>query len=166
MENIFNPYNLTLWIGWSLLIIVIGIAAITILHIATGKIAVNDILSEPVTVPDPQDATKTKTEYKASLSRLQFLIFTFVISLCLFLTVARNLEHFESTRNQGITAAAPGTGTAAPGTGRYAPLNPFPEIPATVLALLGISGGSFLLSKGIQVSQNQRAAEIAVRSRR
>jgi len=56
----------------------------------------------------------------ASISRFQFLVFTFVIALCLFLVVAHDYQ--------------------------------FPDVPGSVLALLGISGSSFLVSKGIQFS--------------
>lgn len=60
----------------------------------------------------------------ASLSRLQFLIFTVVISMSLFLV---------------IMAAKP--------------VPAFPnDIPAGILTLLGISGSSYLVSKGIQFS--------------
>ena len=59
----------------------------------------------------------------ASLSRLQFLIFTFVISLSLFFVIAAQK-----------------------------PVPTFPAIPAEIFALLGISGASYLVSKGIQFS--------------
>ena len=59
----------------------------------------------------------------ASMSRFQFLIFTFVIALSLFLVIV----------------------------GQQPPK--FPDtIPAAVLSLLGISGSSYLVSKGIQFS--------------
>jgi hypothetical protein len=61
----------------------------------------------------------------ASMSRFQLLIFTFVIALSLFLVIV-------------------GDGSAPPA---------FPAvIPGGILALLGISGSSFLVSKGIQFS--------------
>lgn len=61
----------------------------------------------------------------ASMSRFQFFVFTFVIALSFFLVVAANI----------------------------ASNNPsFPVIPGTVLTLLGISGSSYLVSKGIQYS--------------
>src|SRR5215813_9712480 len=61
----------------------------------------------------------------ASMSRFQLLIFTFVIALSLFLVIV-------------------GDGSEAPH---------FPAvIPGGILALLGISGSSYLVSKGIQFS--------------
>ena len=57
----------------------------------------------------------------ASLSRFQFLLFTFVIAMSFFLVVA--------TDPTGL-----------------------PEVPSGVFALLGISGGSYVVSKGIQAS--------------
>src|SRR5262245_47466850 len=59
----------------------------------------------------------------ASLSRFQFLVFTFVI-VSVFLMMAF------STLDKGT----------------------WPDIPNTVLGLLGISGGSYVVSKGIQKS--------------
>ena len=57
----------------------------------------------------------------ASLSRFQLLVFTFVIAMSLFLVIV------------GKTPPA------------------FPkEIPPEILALLGISGGSYMISKAIQ----------------
>jgi hypothetical protein len=63
----------------------------------------------------------------ASMSRFQLLIFTFVIALSLFLVVI--------------------------GNGATPPV--FPEIPGTVLSLLGISASSYLVSKGIQFSNDE-----------
>ena len=59
---------------------------------------------------------------KASLSRFQFLIFTFVIAMSFILIVVGN-----------------------------SPLA-FPEVPSGVFALLGVSGGSYVVSKAIQKS--------------
>ena len=58
----------------------------------------------------------------ASMSRFQLLIFTFVFAFSLFLVVSST-----------------------------SPMS-FPNIPGTVLSLLGISGSSYLVSKGIQFS--------------
>ena len=60
----------------------------------------------------------------ASLSRFQFLIFTFVIALSFFYVVANTGE--------------------------------LPNIPGEVRALLGISGGSYVISKGIQAAKAPR----------
>ncbi len=60
---------------------------------------------------------------KASLSRFQFLVFTFVIAMSFYLIV--------------ISATPPA----------------FPEVPAGVWGLLGVSGGSYVVSKGIQLGR-------------
>jgi hypothetical protein len=70
----------------------------------------------------------------ASLSRFQFLIFTFVIALGLFLIIV----------NQ------PG-GPAFP-----------KEIPGGILALLGISGGSYVASKGVDANVPPKTTETIV----
>lgn len=62
----------------------------------------------------------------ASMSRFQFLIFTFVIATGFLLLLLHSLN----------TSTVPG----------------FPELDAGVLGLLGISGGSYVVSKGIQKS--------------
>lgn len=65
----------------------------------------------------------------ASMSRFQLLIFTFVIAMSLFLIIA-----------------SPGQGAPS-----------FPEIPNGIFVLLGISGGSYLISKGVQkASENNK----------
>ena len=56
------------------LLIIAALAAIVIVNLFTGKIDLRYLLAEPV---DP--ATASHEEPKASLSRFQFLIFTFVI---------------------------------------------------------------------------------------
>ena len=70
------------------------------------------------------DNSKTPT---ASMARFQFLIFTFVIALTLFLVVV-----------------GCGTGAACK----------FPDIPSSILGLLGISGASYAVGKGIQASSD------------
>ncbi|MBI3694741.1 MAG: hypothetical protein HY238_07875 [Acidobacteria bacterium] len=59
---------------------------------------------------------------EASMSRFQLLVFTFVIAMSLFFVI------------MGKPGSAPA----------------FKEIPSGILALLGISGSSYLVSKGIQ----------------
>lgn len=61
----------------------------------------------------------------ASLSRFQFLIFTFVVGMCVLVLTLESGE--------------------------------FPKIDPDVLGLLGISGGSYLISKGIQREKNGAA---------
>ncbi len=72
----------------------------------------------------------------ASLSRFQFLIFTFVISLSLLLVIVGDLEH----------------GPRFPA-----------EIPLGIYALLGISAASYVFSKGIQkdITMTEKQIEAA-----
>ena len=65
----------------------------------------------------------------ASLSRFQMLIFTFVIAMSLFYVL--------------VMKSPP----------------EFPGLPKEILALLGISGGSYVLSKGIQSSRDVSLTE-------
>lgn len=99
--------TLALVIGW-MLAVFIGLLGLNILWlIVRGRIDLTNLISEP--------------NGHASLSRFQFLIFTFVIALSLFLII--------------VAKTSPG----------------FPDtIPGGILALLGISGGSYVVSKGIQ----------------
>src|SRR3989442_1017146 len=97
-----------------------GALGLTILvFIWLRRISLDRLLSEP--------------NGDASLSRLQFLIFTFVIAFSFFLIVV---------------------GHAPP---------EFPSVfPAEVLTLLGISGSSFLVSKAIQFSNPAGVARPAL----
>jgi uncharacterized BrkB/YihY/UPF0761 family membrane protein len=98
--------------GWIATIVVGVIAAAIVVLIARGKIDLSRVLDEPTT-------------NKPSLSRLQFLIFTFVIALSLFLVIV-------------------GGGTPH-----------FPEnIPAGIFALLGISGGTYAVAKGVDANKD------------
>jgi hypothetical protein len=91
-------------IAAALIVVILGMAAVVLYLIAFGKIDLSQVLTEP-------------GSNKASLSRFQFLIFTFVIAgLFLLLSVE--------------------SGT-------------FVNIPDSVLGLLGISAGSYAISKGI-----------------
>lgn len=94
-------------------IALLGVAVIW--QIFTGKIDLSRLISEP--------------SGDASMSRLQLLIFTFVIALSLFLVIANSTD---------------------PG---------FPEISGGVLTLLGISASSYLVSKGIQFSKPEGVEE-------
>jgi|SRR5205807_5370052 len=89
----------------------IGLLGLTVIwKIWDGTIDLSDLVSE--------------TNGGASMSRFQFLVFTFVIALSLFLVIVGNPA-----------------GIQFPAT-----------IPAGILTLLGISGSSYLVSKGIQFS--------------
>jgi steroid 5-alpha reductase family enzyme len=92
-------------------IIILAFAAAVLWQIGTGDIQLYGLISEPAGRGDTGDTGK------ASLSRFQFLIFTFVIAgLFLMLCIE--------------------TGA-------------FVDIPTNVLGLLGISGGSFVISKAV-----------------
>lgn len=115
--------GLTLFIGWMLAILV-GLFALRILYlIYRGKIDMTCLLCESTSDKQPTAM--------ASMARFQFLIFTFVIALSLFLV---------------IVACAGKGGVCAS----------FPDIPASILGLLGISGASYAVGKGIQASSNSK----------
>jgi len=105
---------LKLVIGWILTIFLGVLALIFIFRIATNQISLRYLISDD--------------RGYASLSRFQFLIFTFVIAMTLFYLIVLK--------------------------GSY------PEIPNQILALLGISGGSYVMSKGIQTSRDVGIAEV------
>ena len=95
--------------GWLIAILVglLGIAVVFLIFV--GRIDLKCLLAD-----EPNGC--------ASLSRFQFLIFTFVIAMSLYLIIVSKMD--------------------------------FPVIPGSVLALLGISGGSYVTSKGIQASKD------------
>ena len=102
-------------IGW-ILTIFLGLLGVVILwKIIDGTIDLRYLISDELGY--------------ASLSRFQFLIFTFVIAMSLFFVIAS---------------------TDPPA---------YPKIPPEILGLLGISGGSFVLSKGIQTSRDVSLTE-------
>jgi len=71
----------------------------------------------------------------ASTSRFQLVIFTFVVALSFFLVVVSNVK---VRQYENKAESVPG----------------FPDVPGGVLALLGISASSYLVSRGISASQN------------
>src|SRR5262249_58734258 len=90
--------------------VLIGVLAIAIIGVsARGKTAVRLLGSEK--------------DGPASLSRFQFLMFTFVIGMCLLVLTLESGE--------------------------------FPKVTPEILGLLGISGGSYVVSKGIQKTQDE-----------
>ena len=76
----------------------------------------------------------SEADGSASMSRFQLLIFTFVIALSYFLLLVAQLNAPAATPAKMV----------------------LPDLPNNVLTLLGISGGSYVLSKGIQ-----KTAEVA-----
>ena len=121
---------------WIVVVFIAGVAAMVLVKIWTNKIDLSGLLSEsadPATAaavagaaaaagPPPVGAPAggPLPTTKASLSRLQLLLFTVVI-VGLYLTLS-------------LEAGA------------------MVEIPNQVLGLLGISGGSYVISKGIQMN--------------
>jgi len=101
------PFDLAMLVAIVLSVILLGFGAVILGMILTGQIDLSDILVE---------STEGGSR-KASLSRLQFLIFSFVIA-GLYLVICVE------------------SGT-------------FVDVPPGVLVLLGISGGSYIVSKGL-----------------
>jgi hypothetical protein len=113
---------LTQFIGW-MLAILIGLFALYILYLVYwGKIKLTFLLSE---------STSANPTATASMARFQFLIFTFVIALSLFLVIVGSIG---KCSEKGCPC--------------------FPDIPASILGLLGISGASYAVGKGIQASSD------------
>jgi hypothetical protein len=107
--------RLTMSIGYGLLVLTFLFGMVIIVDIIRGNIDLSTLLTE---------------DGKASMSRFQLLIFTFVIALSIFLMVASNPSGAK-----------------------------FPEIPSNVLALLGISASTYAVSKGIQAGSNGGGAK-------
>lgn len=104
-----NPQNIALISFATISIIIMLFAFLVLWKIYNNDISLNGLLAEPPTPDKPGEAGK------ASLSRFQFLIFTFVVAgLFLLLSIE--------------------AGT-------------FVDIPQNVLMLLGISGGTYVVSK-------------------
>lgn len=96
-------YQLPIIIGSAMVLIILGLAGAVLWLVFSGRIDLTYLIAE--------------ADRKASLSRFQFLLFTFVVAGVFLLLCIES------------------------GT--------FVEIPNSVLALIGISGGSYVLSKGI-----------------
>jgi hypothetical protein len=109
---------LALFAGYVVTILIGGVGGILIWKMYKGTIDLSMLISEK--------------NGQASLSRLQFLIFTFVIAASLLLLVLGNLSNGEIA---------------------------FPAIGDGVLMLLGISGGSYVVSKGIQKNAEKNEKE-------
>ena len=106
---------LGLTIGWILTVFIGLLALIIVWKIAKGDIDINYLISDELGY--------------ASLSRFQFLVFTFVVAMSLFYLI--------------VIGTPP----------------QYPSVPKEILALLGISGGSYVLSKGIQSSRDVGISE-------
>jgi hypothetical protein len=109
---------LMLAVGWILAAFVGILGGVVLWGMITGRINLDKLISEP--------------DGDASLSRFQFMVFTFVIAMSVFvITISKSPPQF-------------------------------PEIPTSVLALLGISAGSYVVSKGIQTSRDTRSKELDI----
>ncbi|MGQ3686086.1 MAG: hypothetical protein ACUBOA_13930 [Candidatus Loosdrechtia sp.] len=100
--------------AWLIPAFIALLGAIVLWKIWKGEIALKGLINE--------------TDGDASMSRFQFLIFTFVIAMSLFLIIINKMK--------------------------------FPDVPASVWTLLGISGGSYLISKGIQSRSEEEEKRI------
>jgi uncharacterized membrane protein len=100
---------LALTAGYIIVFFVGLLGLVVIWNIFTGKIDLRLLVSEK--------------DGPASLSRFQFLIFTFVVGMCLLVLTLESGE--------------------------------FPKLDPNILGLMGISGGSYLVSKGIQRSKDE-----------
>ena len=129
-----NPAFVTLEIivGYVVCVLVALFGVAVLWKIANGSIDLGALISE--------------STGSASMSRFQLLIFTFVIALSFFFVTVGNVKAAQA-RQTGQAAAGSG-GTTSP---TKTPGGPeLPDIPGGVLAVLGISGSSYLVSKGIQ----------------
>lgn len=102
--------------------VIIAFAAAVLWNIIDGSIDLFGIISEP------DDVANIDGKPKASLSRFQFLVFTFVVA-GLFLMLS-------------IEAGA------------------FVNIPNNVLGLIGLSGGSFIVSKAVGPKAKDALTEV------
>ena len=116
--------TLAVVVGWILAIFIAGVEIILLYFMISGKIDLRQLISEPRKPSDPPGASGD-----ASMSRFQFLVFTFVIATSLFLIVVANKI--------------------------------VPEVPTSVVGLLGVSGGSYVISKGIQVNRDTKLKDVA-----
>lgn len=107
--------QLGLTIGWILTIFLGALGVIILWKVFVGQIDITYIICDE--------------NGWASLSRFQFLVFTFVIAMSLFYLIASQTPPS------------------------------YPKIPAEILGLLGISGGSYVISKGIQSSRDVNMTE-------
>jgi hypothetical protein len=106
--------------GYTICLLVAVFGLVVIWLMVTGRIDLSGLLSE-------------KDTNKASMSRFQLLIFTFVIALSFFLIVISNIKIVQGTvRSNSSTVPE------------------LPDVPDGVLAILGISASSYAVSKAIQ----------------
>lgn len=124
MQNFISAAGILIYV---LLVFIAGIAAVILYKMWTNQIDLKGLVSE-------------KGSGKASLSRFQFLLFTFIIGGG-YLTLVFKIV---LTCDPAVAIA----GEAAANACRL------PGLDQNVLVLLGISGAGYLTSKGIQTSQD------------
>jgi hypothetical protein len=110
----YGFHLLALVMGWTVTILVGAFALAIIFKMVKGDINLMYLIAG--------------ADGDASLSRFQFLIFTFVIALGLFLIIL----------SQSPVPAFPASG-----------------VPGGILALLGISGGSYVTSKAVDANASK-----------
>ncbi len=81
----------------------------------------------------------------ASTSRFQLMVFIFVVALSFFLVVVSNVKIRQSGLPKPVGVGQQGSSQSD---------SPIPDVPGGVLALLGISASSYLVSRGISASTN------------
>lgn len=87
--------KVTTAIEYTGLIVIFLFAFIILLAMATGRIDVGGLLEEKVDCPKSDDEKGDGARMaKASMSRFQLLIFTFVIAISLFLIVVNSTDKF------------------------------------------------------------------------
>ena len=143
-----SPQPLTLAMVFQTLVAVVLalFAGVVLAMMLNGRIDLSKLISED--------------NGNASLSRFQFLIFTFVIAASYFLMLLVWLAQLPELMKIASTAAGKlGDATANASEAQKALAAAIanvkyelPNIPAGVLALIGISGGSYVVAKGIQKS--------------
>jgi hypothetical protein len=114
MDTFISPLDIAMVVALVISVIILGFASVVLYKILNGGIDMDGIISE-------------SDGRKASLSRFQYLVFTFVVA---GLYLVLSLE----------------SGT-------------FVDIPQSVLVLLGISGGSYLVSKQIGGASNGKTPD-------
>ena len=107
--------------GYLILLFMAGVGLRLLYKMYQNEIDLAQLLCEP----------KGKNDCAASMSRFQLLIFTFVITLSLFLIIVGNKPPA------------------------------FPPIPSEILMLLGISASTYAVGKGIAASNGGGAAAVA-----
>jgi hypothetical protein len=129
--------------GYVICILVALFGLAVLWRVLTGAIDVRGLISE---------STGT-----ASMSRFQLLIFTFVISLSFFFVTVANVKIAQARNEPPKTSQSPTAATTSQNSGPE-----IPDIPGGVLAVLGISASSFLVSKGIQSGKDTELQRLRV----